>query len=153
MAERQLANQAYRVFLPRFFKTRRHARKFETVSVPLFPSYLFIVLDLTRDRWRAVNGTYGVDRLLMRGGEPEPVPKGLVEQLVGAAQDDGVIRLKSGLEPGQTIRVTSGPFADLIGILQRLDETGRVQILLKFLGGKVPVSLPESLVIATDQAA
>jgi transcriptional antiterminator RfaH len=31
-AERQLANQHYRIFLPRFRKSRRHARKFEIVS-------------------------------------------------------------------------------------------------------------------------
>ena len=72
-AARQLENQNYRVFLPRFLKSRRHARKIETGLVPLFPRYLFIILDLTRDPWRSVNGTYGVDRLLMRAEEPEPV--------------------------------------------------------------------------------
>ena len=32
-AARQLVNQGYSVFLPRFSKSRRHARKFETVLV------------------------------------------------------------------------------------------------------------------------
>jgi hypothetical protein len=36
----------------------------------LFPRYMFMILDLPRDRWRSVNGTYGVDRLLMRSGDP-----------------------------------------------------------------------------------
>ena len=39
--------RATSVFLPRFLKSRRHARKFETILAPLFPRYLFIVLDLT----------------------------------------------------------------------------------------------------------
>ena len=90
-AAQQLENQDYRVFLPRFLKSRRHARKFETVLAPLFPRYLFVILDLTRDRWRSVNGTFGVDRLLMRGGEPEPVPCGLVEQLIENADANGVV--------------------------------------------------------------
>jgi hypothetical protein len=30
-AAQQLANQNYRMFLPRFLKSRRHARKFETI--------------------------------------------------------------------------------------------------------------------------
>lgn len=76
-----LGNQGYHVFLPRFLRSRRHARKFETVLAPLFPRYLFVVLDLTRDRWRSVNGTPGVEHLLMRGEGPEPVPRGLVEGL------------------------------------------------------------------------
>ena len=51
-AKGHLENQGYRTFLPRRWKTRRHARKLETVLAPLFPRYLFIALDLNRDRWR-----------------------------------------------------------------------------------------------------
>ena len=148
-AAQQLRNQSYRVFLPRFFKSRRHARKFETVLAPLFPRYLFVVLDLTRDRWRSVNGTYGVDRILMRCGLPEAVPNGLVEQLVAAAEAQGVVRLGHSLEEGQAIRVTAGPFADLIGTLARLDNSGRVRVLLEVMGGTVPVTLPETAVAPT----
>jgi transcriptional antiterminator RfaH len=139
-AERHLANQNYRVFLPRFLKSRRHARKFENIWAPLFPGYLFIILDLTRDRWRSVNGTYGVDRILTRAGTPEPVPHGLVEQLLSAAS-------RLDLEEGQTVRVTAGPFADLLGRLAALDDSGRVRVLLNLMGGEVPVSLPESAVM------
>lgn len=153
LAARQLENQSYRVFLPRFLKNRRHARKFETVSAPLFPRYMFVILDLTRDRWRNVNGTFGVERLLMRAGEPEPVPHGLVEQLMGAAETDDVVRFSRDLKDGETIRVTAGPFTELVGRLEHLDDSGRVRVLLDLLGGKVPVLLPGSLVIPTDQMA
>jgi transcription elongation factor/antiterminator RfaH len=148
-AAQQLENQDYRVFLPRFFKSRRHARKFETVLAPLFPRYMFIVLDLGRDRWRSVNGTYGVDRLLMRSGEPEPVPHGLIEQLTSGTAADGVVRCGPALKEGQTIRVTAGPFAELIGKLDRLDDQGRVRVLLEIMGGTVPVVLPETIVAPT----
>ena len=149
-AQRQLANQGYRAFLPRFLKGRRHARKFETVLAPLFPRYMFVALDLTRDRWRSVNGTLGVERLLMRGSEPEPVPHGLVEQLAEAAGADGVVSCGRKLKEGQSIRVTAGPFADLVGQLQSLDDSGRVRVLLEIMGGKVPVLLSETLVVPAD---
>src|SRR6476646_5637681 len=71
-ASKQLENQKFRVFLPRHLKNRRHARRVETVSAPLFPQYLFAVVDLTKDRWRCINGTLGVDRVLMCAGEPQP---------------------------------------------------------------------------------
>ena len=140
----------HRAFLPRFLKSRSHARKFETVLAPLFPRYMFIVLDLTRDRWRSVNGTLGVERLLMRGSEPEPVPRGLVEQLAGAAGADGVVSCGRELKEGQSIRVTAGPFADLVGQLQSLDDSGRVRVLLEIMGGKVRVLLSETLVVPAD---
>ena len=148
-AAQQLENQDYRVFLPRFFKSRRHARKFETVLAPLFPRYMFIVLDLGRDRWRSVNGTYGVDRLLMRSGEPEAVPLGLVEQLTEAASADGVVKCGPALKEGQNIRVTAGPFAELLGTIDRLDDQGRVRVLLEIMGGGVPVLLPQTIVAPT----
>ena len=153
LASQQLENQGFRVFLPRYFKSRRHARKFETVLAPLFPRYLFVILDLTRDRWRSVNGTYGVDRLLMRAGEPEPVPRGLVEQLIEVAREDGAVRFSPTLHEGQTIRVTAGPFAQLVGKLEHLDDQGRVRVLLEIMGGTVPVVVPESSVMPAEETA
>src|ERR1041385_189942 len=80
-ASLRLAAQGYRVFCPRLRKTVRHARKSESKLVPLFPGYLFLRLDVSRDRWRAVNGTRGVIRLLAQGDVPQTVPAGIVEDL------------------------------------------------------------------------
>src|SRR5258708_32245573 len=81
-AKNQLENQAYEVFLPRRLKTVRHARKLTNVVAPFFPRYLFIRLDLTQHRWRSVNGTFGVARLVMQGDMPHPVPRGVVETMI-----------------------------------------------------------------------
>jgi transcription elongation factor/antiterminator RfaH len=144
-AAQQLTNQGFRSFVPRYWKNRRHARKVETVSVALFPRYIFTVLDRGRDRWRSINGTFGVDRLLAHGGEPQPVPRGVVESLIDAADPEGNIHFDFHLKEGQTIRVTAGPFADLVGQLERLDDNGRVRVLLEIMGGKVRVALPQTL--------
>ena len=69
-AAKQLANQDFRAFVPRYWKNRRHARRVETISAPLFPRYIFVILDRSRDRWRSINGTLGVERLLMQGAAP-----------------------------------------------------------------------------------
>lgn len=145
-AARQLANQHFRSFVPRCLKNRRHARKVETISAPLFPRYIFVVVDRTRDRWRSINGTLGVDRLLMYGGEPQPVPHGVVENLIAAADLEGNVRFDVHLKEGQTVKVMAGPFADLVGQLERLDDNGRVRVLLEILGGTVRVALPQKLV-------
>ena len=149
-AARQLENQDYRVFVPRILKSRRHARKFETIRAPLFPRYIFVVLDLGRNRWRSVNGTLGVDRLLMRGGEPEAVPRGLVEQLIELVSQDGLVRCGPILKEGQSVRVTAGPFTELLGTLEQLGDNNRVRVLLDIMGGKIPVLLPEAVVVTAD---
>src|SRR5262245_16647771 len=145
-AAQQLANQGFRSFVPRYWKNRRHARKVETVSVPLFPRYIFAILDRQRDRWRSINGTFGIDRLISYGGEPQPVPCGVVESLIEAADIEGNIQFEFHLKEGQSVRVTAGPFADFVGELEHLDDNGRVRVLLEIMGGKMRVALPQSLV-------
>jgi transcriptional antiterminator RfaH len=145
-AAKQLANQRFRAFLPRYLKNRRHARRVDTVSAPLFPRYLFVIVDRGRDRWRSINGTLGIERLLMQGGEPQAVPCGVVESIIDAVDADGIIHFDQHLKEGQAIRVMAGPFADLVGQLERLDDNGRVRVLLEILGGKVRVELPRELV-------
>ena len=145
-AAKQLANQEFRAFVPRYWKNRRHARRVETVSAPLFPRYIFVVLDRSRDRWRSINGTLGVERLLMQGGEPRPVPHGVVESLINSIDVDGNIQFRYQLKEGQSVKVTVGPFADLVGTLERLDDHGRVRVLLELMGGPVRVTLPQTLV-------
>ena len=138
-AAAQLQLQNFCVFLPVTTKTVRHARQFRTLRRPFFPRYLFVALDLREDPWRSVNGTFGVSRLVMAGDRPAAVPQGFVEDLISLSTCSGAVEFSPRLKVGQKVCVLSGPFAERIGELQRIDEGGRVRILLDLLGGKVPV--------------
>jgi transcription elongation factor/antiterminator RfaH len=143
-AELRLSAQGFRCYMPLFEKTIRHARKLRTVRAPLFPRYLFVILDLARDSWSPVRGTIGVSRLFAtQDGRPVPVPVGVVESLLERS-DGQVTRLDSNLVRGQRVRILSGPFADFAGTLARLDDAGRVQVLLEMMGTEVPVTLSRS---------
>jgi transcriptional antiterminator RfaH len=78
--------------------------------------------------------------------EPQPVPHGLVENLIEAADAGGNVHFDFQLREGQNIKITAGPFADLIGRLVRLDDKDRVSVLLELMGGKVRVAIPRGLV-------
>lgn len=140
-AEAHLAAQGFRVFLPRVTRTVRHARKMRTVRTPAFPGYLFVAFDVQRDRWRSVNGTFGVMRLIMAEEMPTPVPCGIVETLINYVDETGVCRFDRDLVEGQSIRVIAGPLAQTLGELVRLDGNGRVRVLLELMGGKVSATL------------
>jgi transcription elongation factor/antiterminator RfaH len=139
-AECQLQRQQFLTFQPKRYKTVRHARKTSTVEAPFFPRYLFIALDIARDRWHSVNGTFGVSRLVMRGDEPHPVPHGVVEGLIAAADDRGILQLADKLKIGGPVRLMAGPFAEQLAILDHLDDCGRVRVLLDILGRQVAIS-------------
>jgi transcription elongation factor/antiterminator RfaH len=144
-AELHLGAQGFRTYLPQIWKTIRHARQLRTVRTPLFPRYLFVILDLKRDRWLSVRSTVGVSRLLThRDDRPIPVPVGVVEALIERSEANDVTRLDSGLVKGQPVRILRGPFADFVGTLERLDAAGRVKVLLEMMGTAVPVTLHRS---------
>jgi transcription elongation factor/antiterminator RfaH len=143
-AELHLGAQGFRTFQPQIRKTIRHARQLKTVRAPLFPRYLFVILDLERDRWLSVRSTVGVSFLFSnRDGRPVPVPVGIVESLIERSEDT-VTRLDSNLVQGQQVRILTGPFADFVGMLERLNGAGRVRVLLEMMGTAVPVTLHRS---------
>jgi len=148
-AAEQLQRQGFSVFLPKQMKTVRHARRIRVALAAYFPGYLFVQLDLARDRWRSVNGTLGVAHLVGQGEHPAAVPQGVVEALMEAADERGVL-VGPPLKAGQTVRITAGAFADQLAVIERLDDAGRVRVLLEIVGGQVLVSLRRDFVAETQ---
>jgi transcription elongation factor/antiterminator RfaH len=148
-ARAQLEAQSYTIFLPRHLKTVRHARKLKTIDAPFFPRYLFVRLDLSRDRWRSINGTFGVSSIIMSRDRPMPVPEGIVETLQARLERDSAAPHDDGLRIGQRVEVMVGPFANLVGVLVRMDGEERVRVLLQLLGASTPVTLARDAIVPT----
>ncbi len=142
-----LAEQRFRSYVPRLAKTVRHARRTKTVLAPLFPRYLFVTLDLERDAWRSVLGTLGVTSLIMDNGRPKPVQPGVVEAIAAATAPDGSVSFAHGIEIGAQVRLLSGPLAEQVGRVARLDDKGRVAVLLELMGAERLVTAPASAVL------
>lgn len=142
-ADFNLKAQGYRTFLPLTERTIRHARRLTTVRRPVFARYLFVGLDVTRDRWNAINSTVGVSRLVAQEGGPIAVPFGIVETLL-AHSEAGLTRLDHALAQGQRVRILSGPLAEFTATVMRLDARRRVDLLLEIMGGAITVSVDRS---------
>jgi transcription elongation factor/antiterminator RfaH len=140
-AQTQLAAQGFQTFLPHYRKTVRHARKLMTVNAPFFSRYLFVALNLSCHQWRSVNGTFGVTSLISDGTFPVPVPQGIIESLINVSDANGFMKLGDTLQVGERVRILTGPFADLVGELVRIDGARRVRVLLQLLSGVVAVSI------------
>jgi transcriptional antiterminator RfaH len=138
-AEHNLRSQGYTLFAPFVRRKVRHARQLKTVEAPLFPRYIFVRLDLDRDRWRNINATAGVCHLITIRDRPLPLPAGLVEALMAAHAPGSLPDRDGELHVNKTVQLRGGPFADLIGRIERVDEGGRVQVLLEIMGRAVLV--------------
>lgn len=137
----QLQRQGFHTFLPQMLKTVRHARQLRTVRTAVFPGYVFVKLDLSRDRWRSVNGTINVSRLIMAEDKPLPVPNGIVEALEAYGDASGLCHFDRDLKVDDQVRVVAGPFAQIIGRIATLDDKGRARVLLEIMGGAVMTTL------------
>lgn len=149
-AAAHLARQGFDVYLPRYRKRRRHARRVETVTAPLFPRYLFVAVDMEAQRWRSIQSTIGVARLVCNGDNPTPVDDGIVATLRRQEDADGLVRLlqRPRFATGEKVRILDGAFAACIGLFDGMSDNDRVAVLLDLLGRKVRVVMDELLVSA-----
>jgi transcriptional antiterminator RfaH len=148
-AAQNLLRQGYEIYLPRFLKRRRHARKVDFVAKPLFPRYMFVAIDMTTQRWHSIQSTFGVSRLVTNGEEPAVVPDGVVCSLRAREDAKGFVKLDAPpFAPGDKVRVLAGALMDNAGLFDGMADHHRVSILLEILGRKVRVLLDADMVAA-----
>ena len=146
-----LQHQGFEAYLPRYRKRVRHARKIKTVLKPLFPSYVFVSIDVNKQRWRAVNGTVGVISLVQFGGAPKSIAKTVIDTIRSRELIDGIVSLApQGLKKGDRVRICDGSFSDHLALLEEVSDTKRVILLLDLMGRTLRVNAPlESLAKAS----
>lgn len=148
-ARQHLANQGFTPYLPRYRRRVRHARRVESVLRPLFPGYLFVQLDPERTRWRSINGTVGVRRVLTDGDVPRRVPERIVQEIMAREDESGAVALlPPSFVRGQAIRMLDGPFADCDGLFQEMHDDKRVVLLFTLLGRTVRTVVPATAIAA-----
>jgi transcriptional antiterminator RfaH len=149
-AAENLRRQRYEIYLPRYLKPRRHARKVDLTAKPLFPRYLFVAIDIATQRWRSIQSTAGVSRLVTNGDDPAALPEGVVRALKAREDSKGFVKLEAApaFTPGDKVRVLAGAFMDNAGLFNGMADHDRVSILLEMLGRQVRVVLDADLIAA-----
>ncbi|MFY9210027.1 MAG: transcriptional activator RfaH [Aestuariivita sp.] len=141
IADRNLTRQGFATFVPLEDYTRKHNGKFLTVSRPLFPGYIFVAVDVAQGHWRAVNSTQGITRLISFGDQPAVVPSDLMAELMARHNRAETDAPEKVFSPGDAVRVTSGPFFDLVAEIERISADRRIWLLMDMMGGKTKVSV------------
>jgi transcriptional antiterminator RfaH len=145
IAKQNLLDQGFEVYLPRFKKICKHARKTEEKLIPLFPRYIFVGLDSDLTNWRSINGTRGVSCLLVTSElNPAKVPTYTINNLRSQEISEGIVPLTSlvSFVTGDKVRITDGILKDQTAIFASMNEESRVQVLLSFMGRETKIILP-----------
>ena len=105
-------------------------------SIPYFPGYLFIHVDLNAVEFSKIQWLPGVSRVVSFGGEPASVSDALIQSIrrqidgINSAGDETFQKIKHG----DIVSIHSGPFAGYRAIFDsRLKGNERVRVLLQML--------------------
>ena len=136
VAERNLARQAYEVYLPLY---RRKTRGGERVAA-LFPRYLFARVEYGVANLSPINYTKGVARIVKFGAQVACVPDALVNKLRAADIKP------PPLKRGDVVHFTDDMLRAYEAIFECSTGHERVIVLLNLAGMETRVTLPAASV-------
>lgn len=138
-----LGRQGVATFMPCQISQTRGAS--EPVKTPLFPGYLFASFRPECISFKTVNSTYGVSRLVTFGTDvSKGLPLKLIEGLKARCDENGILKPDSDLQINDRVRITSGPFAEFIAVVEKLQTEDRVRVLFDLMGQKTKAEIPVS---------
>lgn len=115
--------------------------KRKTVERRVFPGYVIVRMRMSEDSWFVVRNTPGVTRFIGMGNRPQPLSPQEVNQILKRMEAEAP-KIRVSFKTGQKVRITDGPFADLMGLVDRIDtEHAKVVVLVNFFGRDTPVEL------------
>jgi transcriptional antiterminator RfaH len=122
------------VFCPRVRFRKRTNRGLVWFVESMFPGYLFARFDHATFH-RQVRAVPGVSGFVQFGDRIALVPDELIGEIRIRTGPDELLELNHGLEPGQNVQITRGPFEGLEALVTRLiTARERVEILIEWMG-------------------
>jgi transcriptional antiterminator NusG len=116
---------------------RRSERKF-------YPGYVMVQMEMNDDSWHMVKETPRVMGFI--GGmadKPAPITEREAQAILDRVESGiEAPRPKTIFEPGEMVRVSSGPFADFNGVVEEINyDKNRLQVAVLIFGRSTPVEL------------
>jgi len=148
-----LRQRGIETFLPDM--ERQKANKMHTRN-PFFPCYLFIKVDfktVSASQWL---WTPGLRSIVTYGDRPVAVPDEVINLIRRKLNEFETSRNQPEcrFKPGETVRITNGPFRDMLAVFDKPVTPGeRVQILLRILGHASRVRIDMSDIEKSPSAA
>ena len=139
-----LSNKGFEVFLPLYTAAHRWKDRTKQLSLPLFPSYVFLWSCL--DRRLDVLTTPGVHDFVGWGGRPAPIPQTEIEAVRRTVETALRVEPHPFLRCGDRVRVRHGSLAGIEGILVRKKGLFRLVLSVEMLAKSVAVEMDVSAV-------
>ncbi|MFT5222852.1 MAG: transcriptional antiterminator NusG [Glaciecola sp.] len=155
-------DRIFEIIIPTEEVTEFKKGKKQVVQKKFLPGYVLVRMDMDDETWGIVRHTPAVTGFVgAPGTRPTPlsvrevaktlsIPDVYVEEVTGDAAAEAAAAAASeketieiDLEVGETIRVTSGPFADFTGTISEINiDQAKLKVLVSVFGRETPLELP-----------
>lgn len=137
-----IGDKIFNVVVPTEKKIKIKGGKRVEVEEKVYPGYVLVDMVVDDDSWYVVRNTPRVTGFVGAGVTPVPLTQKEIDYLLGQMTDEHVARHNIDLEVGETIIINDGPFKDLEGRVNEVDQDrGKVKVMVSLFGRETPVEL------------
>jgi len=138
---KKLTEKIHQLVIPTQEKIKIVRGKKNTIREKLFPGYILVNMIMTDDAWITVRSTPGVTSFVGIGRNPTPISLTEVDSILQFSQQKAP-KFKSNFSAGEAVKISDGPFAEMLGTIDKIDEEkGRLTVLVSIFGRETPVDL------------
>jgi transcription antitermination factor NusG len=134
-----LATKGFETFLPLYDSVRRWRDRNKTLSLPLFPCYVFVRGGMTR-RLQVLT-TPGIHAILYNGERVAVIPSDEIAAVRRAVESPSRVEPHPFLRCGETVRVTRGSLEGVEGVLVRKKSLYRLVLSVEMLAQSVAIEI------------
>jgi|SRR5215469_1021720 len=138
----QIERRRMSCFLPLYRSVRRWKDRRKELELALFPGYVFVHMSLSNKL--KVLEVPGVVRLVSFNGQPAALPEEEIEALRDRLSGSAKIEPHPYLRAGRKVRVRSGPFQGLEGIIVRRKDRCRLIFSIDLIQRSLAIELDEA---------
>ncbi len=115
----------------------------ETRQRNLMPGYVFVELGEDEEIFNQIRKIPGVSAFLGPGGHPEKLSEKDTEAMLDLVESRATRPKKLiTFRKGEQVKVTDGPFANFIGVIDEIDEDkAKLRVLVTIFGRQTPLEL------------
>jgi transcription antitermination factor NusG len=134
-----LEAKGFEVFLPLYDSTRKWKDRCKVLSVPLFPSYVFVRGAV--ERRLPVLTTPGVHMIISRGERVATIPEAEIDAIRRTMEGNFRVEPHPFLRCGERVRVVRGSLEGVEGVLTRKKNLFRLVLSVEMLAQSVAVEI------------
>ena len=135
-----LSRKGIEIFLPMYKSVRRWKDRKKSLSMPLFPGYVFLRTSL-QDKKIEILSTAGVFFIVESAGHACPVPEQEILAIRAIEQSGASFEPHPFLKSGEFVRIRSGSLSGITGIYLKPRNKHRVVVSIELLRKAVAVEV------------